>query len=147
MALPPLHVRPRFCDLEYLAPYTERALDGWRTVGDPLADDIVTVLASEGPLKGIHDLLGIVRSRAAAGDSRCRQLLDEATVVPDWADFSAMTKGQRMIASYAPFMAASLFSGSLVGGAMFHKAALVTSMTGMFSGNPTQRLTETTAMV
>ena len=30
---------------------------------------------------------------------------------------------------------------------MFYKAALVTSMTGMFSGNPTQRLTETTAMV
>ena len=67
--------------------------------------------------------------------------------MPAWADFAAMAKGQRMIASYAPFMAASLFSGSLVGGAMFYKAALVTSMTGMFSGNPTQRLTETTAMV
>jgi len=67
--------------------------------------------------------------------------------VPAWADFAAMAKGQRMIASYAPFMAASLFSGSLVGGAMFYKAALVTSMTGMFSGKPTQRLTETTALV
>jgi hypothetical protein len=147
MALPPLHVRPDFADLEYLSPYTERALDGWRTVGDPLADEIVKELASEGPLKGIHDLLGVVRTRAAAGDPRCRTLLDEAATLPPWADFAAMTKGQRMIASYAPFMAASLFSGSLVGGAMFYKAALVTSMTGMFSGNPTQRLTETTAMV
>src|SRR5688572_21677677 len=116
MALPPLHIRPRFCDLEYVAPYTERALDSWRSVGDPLADDIVTVLAAEGPLKGIHDLLGVVRARAAAGDHRCRVLLDESTRLPPWASFAAMSKGQRMIASYAPFMAASLFSGSLVGG-------------------------------
>jgi hypothetical protein len=147
MALPPLHVRPEFCDLEYVAPYTEAVLDGWRAVGDPLADAIVADVAALGPLTRIHDLLGVVRARAAAGDDRCRQLLREADAVPPWADFAAMTKGQRMIASYAPFMAASLFSGSLVGGAMFYKAALVTSMTGMFSGKPTQRLTETTAMV
>ncbi len=146
MALPPLHVRPAFCDLEYVPPYTEAALDRWRTIGDPRADDVVSALAAEGPLKGIHDLLGVVRARAAR-DSRCRELLAEAEAVPAWADFAAMEKGQRMIASYAPFMAASLFSGSLVGGAMFHKAALVTAMTGMFSGNPTQRLTETTALV
>jgi hypothetical protein len=147
MALPPLHVRPRFRDLEFIAPYTEAALDGWRAVGDPAADAIVAALAAEAPLTGIHDLLGVVRARAAAGDSRCGDFLAEACAVPAWADFGAMVKGQRMIASYAPFMAASLFSGSLVGGAMFHKAALVTSMTGMFSGNPTQRLTETTALV
>lgn len=147
MALPPLHVRPRFRDLEYIAPYTEAALDGWRTVGDPRADAIVAALAAEGPLKGIHDLLGTVRERAAAGDARCRDLLHEAASLPAWAELPAMAKGQRMIASYAPFMAASLFSGSLVGGAMFYKAALVTSMTGMFSGKPTQRLTETTALV
>ncbi len=147
MELPPLHVRPRFSELEYVPPYTEAALDGWRAAGDSLADDIVSALAAEGPLQRIHDLLAVVRARAAAGDVRCRDMLREATAVPAWADFAAMEKGQRMIASYAPFMAASLFSGSLVGGAMFHKAALVTSMTGMFSGNPTQRLTETTALV
>jgi hypothetical protein len=147
MALPPLHVRPRFRDLEYIPPHTEAALDAWRAAGDPLADDIVAMLAAESPLKGIHDLLAVVRRRAGAGDTRCRDFLREAESVPAWADFAAMKQGQRMIASYAPFMAASLFSGSLVGGAMFYKAALVTSMTGMFSGNPTQRLTETTALV
>lgn len=147
MALPPLHVRPAFSDLEYIAPYTEAALDGWRAAGDPLADEIVTSLAAEGPLKGIHDLLGVVRARAEAGDARCRQLLHDASTLPPWADLAAMEKGQRMIASYAPFMAASLFSGSLVGGAMFYKAALVTAMTGMFASKPTQRLVETTAMV
>jgi hypothetical protein len=147
MALPPLHIRPRFRDLEYIPPFTEQALDAWRTKGDPHADAIVAMLAAEGPLQRIHDLLGVVRERAAAGDTRCRDFLTEASSVPAWADIAAMAKGQRMIASYAPFMAASLFSGSLVGGAMFYKAALVTSMTGMFSGNPTQRLTETTALV
>lgn len=147
MALPPLHVRPRFADLEYIPPYTEAELDRWRTVGDPLADAIVAKLATEGSLTKFHDLLGIVRERAALGDAHCRELLAEASTLPAWADLAAMRRGQRMIASYAPFMAASLFSGSLVGGAMFYKAALVTSMTGMFSGNPTQRLTETTALV
>jgi len=147
MELPPLHVRPRFCELAYVPPYTESALDGWRAVGDPLADEVVTALAAQGPLGKIHDLLSVVRARASDGDVRCQELLHEATAVPTWADFAAMAQGQRMIASYAPFMAASLFSGSLVGGAMFYKAALVTSMTGMFSGDPLQRLTETTALV
>jgi hypothetical protein len=145
--LPPLGVTPRFADLEYIAPFTEERLDAWRAVGDPLADAIVARLAAEGPLKQIHDLLGVVRRRAAAGDAECQGLLDEGRRVPAWADFAAMKKGQRLLASYVPFMAASLFSGSLVGGAMFYKAAIVTSMTGMLSGNPLQRLTETTAMV
>lgn len=140
-------MRPRFAELEYIAPYSEEELDRWRGAGDVRADAIVERLAAEGPLTGIHDLLAVVRTRAAAGDAVCREFLDEAASVPAWADFGAMVKGQRMIASYAPFMAASLFSGSLVGGAMFYKAALVTSMTGMFSGKPTQRLTETTALV
>jgi hypothetical protein len=61
--------------------------------------------------------------------------------------FDAMVKGQRLIASYAPWMGVSLFAGSLVGGAMFTRMARITAMTGMFSGKPGQRLTETTAMV
>jgi len=39
------------------------------------------------------------------------------------------------------------FAGSLCGGAVFQKMQLVTSMTGMFSGQPTRRLDETTKMV
>jgi hypothetical protein len=147
MSLPPLHVRPRFDELSYVPPYTKEALARWRGVGDPLADAVVADLAALGPLGNIHDLLGAVRARARSGDPRAAELLHEATTVPAWADFSAMEKGQRLIASYAPWMGISLFSGSLVGGAMFIKMARVTAMTGMFSGKPGQRLTQTTAMV
>jgi len=145
--LPPLGVTPRFEDLEYYPPYAEERLQRWRTVGDPLADEIVAELATEAPLKNIHDLLGTVRARAAAGDARCLALLAACESLPAWADFSAMRSGQRLIASFAPFLGISLFSGSLVGGGMFYKAAKVVQMTGMLSGNPLQRLTETVAMV
>lgn len=147
MALPPLHVRPHFDELSYIPPYTEEALERWRGVGDPLADAIVGDLAARGPLGNIHDLLGTVRSRAKDGDARCRELLSLAETPPPWADFAAMERGQRLIASYAPWMGMSLFTGSLVGGSMFRKMAMTTAMTGMLSGKPAQRLTETTALV
>lgn len=147
MSLPPLHVRPPFAALSYVSPYTEEALQRWRAVGDPLADGVVRALAAQGPLGHVHDLLGTVRERAEAGDARCQALLREGAQVPPWADFDAMQKGQRLIASYAPWMGLSLFAGSLVGGAMFWRMARITAMTGMFSGDPKQRLTETTAMV
>lgn len=145
--LPPLGVTPRLHELRYVAPYTEDALDRWRTVGDPLADRVLAGLAADGPLKNMHDLLGAVREKAARGDADCHAFLAHVNTVPAWADFAAMEKGQRLLASYAPFMGVSLFAGSLVGGAVFQKMAMVTAMTGMLSGSATQRLTETVAMV
>lgn len=145
--LPPLDVTPRFSSLDYIAPYTEEALQRWRSVGDPLADKVIAGLAQSGDLGNIHDLLGSVRDKAAAGDADCRAFVAHCDTVPEWASFAAMRKGQRLIASYAPFMGISLFAGSLVGGAMFQKMAMVTAMTGMLSGSATQRLTETAAMV
>jgi len=145
--LPPLGTTPRFHELQYIAPYTEDALQQWRGVGDPLADRVVAGLAAEGSLKNMHDLLGAVREKAARGDADCVAFIAHCNTVPAWADFKAMKKGQRLIASYAPFMGISLFAGSLVGGSVFQKMAMVTAMTGMLSGSATQRLTETTAMV
>ncbi len=145
--LPPLETIPPFSELDNFEPHSETSLRRWRTVGDPLADGVVRDLAAEGPLTNIFDLLGTVRERADAGDPKCVQLLEHAARVPDWADFDAMVPGQRLIATYGPFMGLSLLSGSLVGGAVFQKMALVTAMTGMLSGSATQRLNETMAMV
>jgi len=145
--LPPLGHTPRFHELEYLAPYTRDALQRWREIGDPLADRVVAGLAADAPLRNLHDLLGAVRDKAARGDSDCIAFLAHCNTVPAWADFKAMEKGQRLIASYAPFMGVSLFTGSLVGGSVFQKMTMVTAMTGMLSGSATQRLTETVAMV
>lgn len=147
MALPPLDVRPAFRELAYVPPYTEEVLEKWRSQGDPLADAIVADLAAAGPLGNIHDLLGTVRARAKATDVRAMELVDSANAPPPWVDFRAMEKGQRMIASYGPWMGMSLFSGSLVGGSMFQKMALTTAMTGMLAGKPAKRLTETVALV
>jgi hypothetical protein len=145
--LPPLGHTPRFHELQYLEPYSREALQGWRETGDPLADRVVAGLAADAPLRNIHDLLGKVREKAARGDADCLAFLAHINTVPAWADFRAMEKGQRLIASYAPFMGVSLFTGSLVGGSVFQKMTMVTAMTGMLSGSATQRLTETVAMV
>lgn len=145
--LPPLGVTPRFHELAYVAPFSEETLQGWRSCGDPLADRVVAALAAEGSLKNMHDLLGAVRGKASQGDADCLAFMAHCNTVPAWADFRAMKKGQRLIAIYAPFMGISLFAGSLVGGSVFQKMAMVTAMTGMLSGSATQRLTETTAMV
>jgi hypothetical protein len=130
-----------------VAPFSQEALQHWRTIGDPLADRVVAGLAADAPLKNMHDLLGAVRAKAERGDTDCNAFIAHCNTVPDWADFKAMEKGQRLIASYAPFMGASLFTGSLVGGSVFQKMTMVTAMTGMLSGSATQRLTETVAMV
>ncbi len=145
--LPPLETIPPFSELDFFEPHSEASLQQWRAVGDPLADAVVRDLASQGPLTNIFDLLGAVRERAEAGDAKCAQLLEHATRVPEWADFDGMVPGQRLIATYGPFVGLSLLSGSLVGGAVFQKMALVTAMTGMLSGSATQRLNETMAMV
>ena len=63
--LPPLGDIPARDSLRFTPPYTEDALDQLRTQGDPMADDVVAALAAEGALTGFHDLLGVVRERAA----------------------------------------------------------------------------------
>lgn len=133
-----------FAELDYVAPYSAAHLDALRTRGDPLADAVVAELAARGPLTNVFDLLGATR---ASGTTAAKALLDHARQLPSWVDFDAMAPGQRLIAAYGPFMGLSLLSGSLVGGAVFQKMAMVTAMTGMLSGSATQRLNETMAMV
>jgi hypothetical protein len=146
-ARPSLAAIPGIHALRYTERFTERRLESLRAKGDPVSDAVIAELAAEGSLREIHNLLGTVRDRAAAGSERCRALLDACNDVPSWASFEAMERGQRLIASFPLHMGLSLFSGSLCGGAVFQKMALVTSMTGMLSGDSTRRLTETSALV
>lgn len=145
--LPPLGTIPARDSLRFTPPYTEAYLDQLRTQGDPLADEVVAALAAEGALTGFHDLLGVVRERAAQEGGVYQAFLDACNDIPEWADFEAMRTGQRMLAAFPVNMGIALFTGSLVGGAVFVKMALVTSMTGMLSGDSSRRLDETAAMV
>jgi hypothetical protein len=148
MSAPPsLAVIPRLDELRYTERFTERFLESLRAKGDPISDAVIAELAAGGSLRDMHNLLGLVRERAEAGSETCRAFIGACNRVPSWASFEAMERGQRLIASYPVHMGLSLFSGSLCGGAVFQKMALVTSMTGMLSGDSSRRLTETSALV
>lgn len=142
-----MHIIPRRDELAYLEPYTEERLNAWRTKGDPLSDAVIEQIAEKGSLQQVHNLLGEVEKLASAGNAEAIAFLDFYKEVPAWVDFESMKKGQDLLAGFAPQMGLSLFSGSLCGGAVFTKMALITSMTGMLSGDSTRRLTETSKMV
>jgi hypothetical protein len=145
--LPPLGEIPELASLRYTERFSEARLDALRAQGDPLSDRVVAELAAAGQLEKFHDLLGAVRELAAAGSAACQELLESVRVVPSWMDFGAIVAGQRMIAAFPAHMGISLFAGSLCGGAVFQKMAIITGMTGMFSGQPRRRLDETAKMV
>lgn len=147
MSAQPLSSIPRPEELRYTQRFSEPFLDSLRSQGDPVADEVVAELAKTDSLKNIHDLLGEVRARALTSGGIFRAFLDEADNVPAWADFDAMATGQRMIATFPFHMGIALLSGSLVGGAVFQKMAIITGMTGMFGGAANRRLDETSVMV
>lgn len=134
-------------ELRYTERFSEAYLEALRSQGDPLSDEVVAELAKTGSVKNFHDLLGEVRTRAAREGGVFQRFLDEVNTVPAWADFDAMRDGQRMIGAFPAHMGIALLSGSLVGGAVFTKMALITAMTGMFGGDASRRLDETGAMV
>jgi len=138
---------PRFNELRYTEQYSDEFLTKNRRLADPLADKLIASLSKERPIKEYPDLLTEVRKRASAGDSLCEDFINACDIVPNWANFQSMELGAKLIAVYSPFMALSLFTGSLVGGAVFHKMAMIIRMTGDFRQDTSRRLTETSVMV
>ncbi len=145
--LPALGVIPSRASLAYSARFSESWLDALRREGDPLADAVMAELVGDRPVTAVTDLLGEARRRAEGGDALCREFLAACNQVPEWADFDAMATGQRMLAAFPVNMGLALFAGSLVGGSIFIKMTLITSMTGMFGGDSSRRLDETAALV
>jgi hypothetical protein len=72
-----------------------------------------------------------------------REFLTETAKIPAWADADKIARGQRIHCVHTPFMGLSLFSGSLVGGAQFSTAAIVTALAGNITTDPTRRINET----
>lgn len=141
---------PRLADIAYGQIHTEEELQAQRQIRDPLADEVIAELRRTHPIRSPADMLAEVRRQAeAGGDTVYVRFLEETSRVPDWADFAKMRRGQRLIAAFGPFMGLSLLTGSLVGGYMFKKMAMVTALTGRLGmpGDISRRLQETSALV
>ena len=153
-----LRAIPPRASLRYTATWPRKRLDALRFRGDPLADAVAEELhARHGGLTNIHDLLSTVRAKAAAPGSSggaaaaaacpLRAFLDASAEVPAWADAAQIARGQRVHAVHYPAIGLSLFSGSLVGGAQFSNAAIVTALAGNITTDPTRRVRETGALL
>jgi hypothetical protein len=143
----PLSEIPPRASLRYSERYSEQRFDSLRRIGDPLADTIVETVGREAGLDRYPDLLAEVKKRAAAEGGIYQRFLDACSEVPSWVDFSELDLAARMLAGFPVHTGLSLFSASLVGGAVFQKMALITAMTGMLSGDGNRRLRETAVMV
>lgn len=141
---------PSLSEIQYGRCHTEAELQAQRHVTDPLADAVIAELRKDHPIRSPEDMLSEVRRRAESGGQDVyREFLEETQRVPPWANFRRMRVGQRLIAAYGPFMGLSLLTGSLVGGYMFKKMAMVTALTGRLGmpGDISRRLEETSALV
>ncbi|MCA9641994.1 MAG: DUF2236 domain-containing protein [Polyangiaceae bacterium] len=141
---------PALSEIQYGACHSEAELQAQRHITDPLADEVIAELRKAHPIRSPEDMLNEVRRQAATGGPPIYQrFLEETSRVPAWANFRRMRAGQRLIAAYGPFMGLSLLTGSLVGGYMFKKMAMVTALTGRLGmpGDISRRLEETSALV
>lgn len=137
---------PRWEELRYTNRFSKDRFRSLRATADPLADACIeAIVSNHGRLTNMFDLLCEVQSLREEYPV-CKSFLDEAWKIPTWMNFSHTKRGQELIAVYSPFMAISLFS-ALIGGAMFRKAAVVTSMGQLGGENSSRRVDETAFMI
>ncbi len=140
---------PRLEAIRYTQELSEQRLQAQRSVTDPVADRVIAELRKTQPIRDIDAMLKTVRARAASEGGVYAEFVAACDDVPEWADFDQMRSGQRLIASYGPFVGLSLLTGSLVGGYVFKKMSMVTALTGRLGvpGDISRRLQETAALV
>jgi len=132
--LPPLGSIPQLTTLAYTQRFNQQALQAWRNRADPPADRVVQELARFAELANIHDLLALVRKKAAdaTASNVFQDFLDEANRLPSWANFKEMERGQQILMTYDPMVRISFAFGSLIGvGGQFPKMGDVVRSTGL----------------
>ena len=140
---------PTRAELRYTARFNETWMEAQRSVGDPLADDVMLELKERFPIADPEDLLVEVSRLADSEGGVFKAFLDACNHVPDWADFEAMQEGMRLMATGGPILGLSILGGGVAGSAFHVRAEPVFTHTGRFvvEGGVAQRLVETGAIL
>ena len=140
---------PKRAELRYTKRFNEAWMEQQRFVGDPVADDVIRVLAERFPIESPEDLLVEVTRLAASEGGVFKRFLVACNDVPDWADFEAMEEGMRLMATGGPILGLSILGGGVAGSAFHVRAEPVFTHTGRFvvEGGVAQRLAETGAIL
>ncbi len=125
--------------------FSEELLDQLMHEGDPVADRATEALHEEA-YDPDGSQLQRLQALADAGDERAGEFFERARHQPDWLEPKLVGRGQRLALAYAGHYGLSL-THSLFAGALFARAALVTSSTGRLGSNPARRIQETGAFI
>lgn len=121
------------------------ALERFRFVADPLADEAVAALKLR-PRRG-DNVLERVKEGAARGEPALRALLEEARRPPPWLDRVATERGRRAAMRHAPLTFLVLLSASIVESFAAARGAKVLVRTGRLERDAKSRIYETASMV
>ena len=128
-------------------------LDAWRQVGDPLADEVVDVLAQLEQRSQMESSLSFVE-RLAQDDGLSKKqrkplnaFLDAAAEVPDWVDWDAVSRGQTFFVRFGLVHSTALLLGGLLESYSDSQIANVLMRTGRLHKETYRRIFETGSMV
>jgi len=131
--------------------WTDALLAHHRTLGDPLADDVIKAAACH---PSIH-LDAVWKALRRNGEPICggwppevAAYLDTSGVLPSWADRGKIRVGVQVFESHGPAIVTGLFCSSLPHAYACARGAEVLARTGkMLGGNLRRRIDETAQMV
>ena len=129
------------------------SLEGWRQVGDPLADAVVKVLADLKEKPQMESSLGFVERMAgndglsAAERKPLRAFLDAVAEPPDWLDWGAVLRGQTFFVRFGIVHSTALLLGGLLESYSDTQIANVLMRTGRLKKGTYRRIFETGQMV
>lgn len=123
------------------SPYTDFMLDRFRKQGDALSDQAVSDLIQ----RKVHprDWLDSIRGEAAKKNPLYQPLWEQATSVPQWADFDAMIPGKKAGVRNSILSGLALLGGSLSESYSASLGAKVLIETGRLKTDVKRRLFET----
>ncbi len=128
-------------------------LEAWRSVGDPLADAVIEVLADLEEKPQMESSLGFVERMAAnttlsaAQRQPLRNFLQVNAQPPDWLDWGAVLRGQTFFVRYGVIHATALLLGGLLESYSDTQIANVLMRTGRLKKGTYRRIFETGQMV
>src|ERR1039458_9425806 len=131
--------------------WTAEILQPLRTQGDPLADAVIADLFADGGIAAMNSLMQSFVANEhpvpAGLPVPVQRYLEQATVLPPWADSARIAAGEDLFWRFGPRVVLTLICYSLPFCYLGRNGVPVLALTNRLSSNPTRRIVETAQMV
>lgn len=131
--------------------WTDRELESWRAVGDPLADGVMRELYETGSVTAVNDLLSLMVRHDVPPPAQlppaAQRYFQQSAVLPPWVDLAAIAKGEEVFMRYGLLSLASLLCASLPECYAMRNGVHVLDITRQLRSNTERRVYETAQMV